>query len=64
MNRLKDYCINITDGEHGSVKDNQNGAYYLLSNKNILDSKIVISKNDRKISEKDYGLTSNLVTLL
>lgn len=54
MNKLKDYCINITDGEHGSVQDDENGTYYLLSNKNIIDSKIVISENDRRISEKDY----------
>ena len=30
---LKNICLNITDGEHGSVKDDKNGNYYYLSNK-------------------------------
>ena len=35
MAKLEDYCLNITDGEHGSVVDDNNGEYYLLSNKKI-----------------------------
>ena len=47
-------CINITDGEHGTVKDDPNGKYFLLSNKNILNGGIVITNNDRKISKASF----------
>ena len=54
MAKLEDYCLNITDGEHGSVVDDNNGEYYLLSNKNMIDGEIVITSNDRKISEENF----------
>lgn len=50
MTKLRECCLNITDGEHGSVTDDINGTCFLLSNKNIIDGKIVISDNDRRIS--------------
>ena len=53
--KLGDYCLNITDGEHGTVVDDTNGDYYLLSNKNIIDNKIVISNADRKINEETFN---------
>lgn len=52
--KLGDYCLRITDGEHGTVIDDVNGDYYLLSNKNIVDNKIVITEFDRKINEETY----------
>ena len=52
--KLSDYCINITDGEHGSVEDAPNGEYYLLSNKNIINGEVIITPSDRKISEDSY----------
>lgn len=52
--KLSDYCINITDGEHGSVIDAPNGEYYLLSNKNIISGEVIITPSDRKISEDSY----------
>lgn len=42
----------ITDGEHGSVKDDPNGNCFLLSNKNLINGLIRIGKNDRKINEE------------
>lgn len=57
MSKLGDFCINITDGEHGTVKDIQDiqdRRYYLLSNKNIINSKIQIDGSDRTISKADY----------
>ena len=54
MAKLEEYCLNITDGEHGSVIDDNNGKYYLLSNKNMIDGEIVITSNDRKISEESF----------
>lgn len=55
MSKLKTYCYNITDGEHGSVKDDKNGRYFLLSNKNIINGEIVFDDFDRKISEIDFN---------
>jgi type I restriction enzyme S subunit len=47
--KLKDVCIQITDGVHNTVIDNPNGEYYLLSCKNIKNRNISISNQDRKI---------------
>jgi type I restriction enzyme S subunit len=55
MIKLKDLCINITDGEHGSVKDDVNGIYFLLSNKNIINGNLVINQlEDRRISKESF----------
>lgn len=54
MNKLSEYCINITDGEHGTVIDDLSGEYFLLSNKNIIDGKIEITSDDRIISKESY----------
>ena len=58
--KINDLAINVTDGEHGSVKNDIHGEYYLLSNKNINNSKILISNNDRKISEKSFNKINRL----
>ena len=49
--KLKDLTLHITDGEHATVVDTPNAPYYLLSNKNIVDGNIVITKEDRTISK-------------
>ena len=54
MSKLSEFCIKITDGEHGSVKDDENGSYYFLNNNNITDQGIIISQNDRRISKSDF----------
>ena len=54
MDKLENYCLNITDGEHGSVTDDNNGKYYLLSNKNMINGEIIITSDDRKISEESF----------
>ena len=50
MSKLKEYCLRITDGEHGTVIDDPLGECYLLSNKNIIDGEIIITDADRKIN--------------
>ena len=55
MNKLKNYCEYITDGEHGSVTWDLNGSAYLLSAKNLVNGKIVITPDDRKMSDKDFS---------
>lgn len=54
MDKLENYCLNITDGEHGTVIDDNNGKYYLLSNKNMINGEVVITSEDRKISEESF----------
>lgn len=59
MSKLKNYCLNITDGEHGSVKDDSLGNYYLLSNKNIINGEIIFDSSDRKISKDTFNKLIN-----
>ena len=61
--KLGEIASHITDGEHGSISDDMQGAYYLLSNKNIVDGNIVITNDDRKISQESF-LKINKRTLL
>ena len=43
----------LKDGTHGSYESVQQGAW-LLSAKNIINNRVVITSNDRKISENDF----------
>ncbi|WP_406615792.1 hypothetical protein ACJA25_00805 [Mycoplasmopsis hyopharyngis] len=52
--KLNDICINITDGTHSTVIDDENGSNYLLSCKNIKGGKIFINDNDRKINNNTF----------
>ena len=52
--KLKNLSLHITDGEHGSVIDDPNGEYYLLSNKNIVSGNIKIDNKDRIISKESF----------
>lgn len=52
---LNNLCLNITDGEHASVQNDEEGKYYLLSNKNIINGQIVITNNERKISYETFA---------
>ena len=52
---LNNLCINITDGEHASVENDEAGKYFLLSNKNIINGQIVITNKERKISHETFA---------
>ena len=54
--RLISFCINITDGEHGTVKNDPKGACFLLANENIIDGYITLTGSDRKISRSTFDL--------
>lgn len=54
MSKLKEYCINITDGEHGSVKEDLSEEYYFLNNNNITSNGIIIKPDDRRISITEF----------
>ena len=51
VKKLNDICLNITDGTHSTVKDDNKGSGYLLSCKNVKDGKIIFDENDRKIND-------------
>ncbi|UXT29712.1 restriction endonuclease subunit S [Staphylococcus aureus] len=51
--KLEDTLEFIKDGTHGT-HENVNKGPWLLSAKNIKNNKIIISSDDRKISESDY----------
>lgn len=50
--KLNDVCLNITDGTHATVQDDNNGTCHLLSCKNIKNNRVNISINDRRINEQ------------
>jgi len=52
--KLSEISLNVTDGEHGTVKDDNNGNYFLLSCKNIKNGLINITSNERKINEESF----------
>lgn len=54
MSKLIDYCLNITDGEHGTIERAGGSDYYLLSAKNLVNGRVAIFENDRKISDADF----------
>ena len=51
IKKIKDISKNVTDGVHSTVIDDKNGSGFLLSCKNIKNSKISFSNDDRKISQ-------------
>lgn len=51
---LNNLCLNITDGEHGTIQNDNDGRYFLLSNKNIINGQIIISDADRRINKEWY----------
>lgn len=61
--KLADYCLRITDGEHCTVKDDAQGGYFLLSNKNIVDSRIVIGSNERRINKMTFDKINKRIQL-
>lgn len=50
--KLKECTLNITDGTHSTVIDDENGSCFLLSCKNIKNGNIIIGDKERKISEE------------
>ena len=44
----------IKDGTHGTHQDSEDGEYYLLSAKNVLNGKINYDDSDRRISKNEF----------
>ncbi len=51
---LREVCKNVTDGEHGTVPCEVGSPYYLLSAKNLLNGKIILTDNERTISKQSF----------
>lgn len=56
---LKHVCLNITDGEHNTVINDNSGNHFLLSSKNIKNGNINITDEDRRISESTAKKINN-----
>lgn len=52
--KLKDVCLQITDGVHNTVIDDPNGEYFLLSCKNIKNGNIIVGNQERRISLETF----------
>ena len=50
--KLRDVCVQITDGVHNTVYDNTEGDYFLLSCKNIKNGVVYIGDKERRIDKK------------
>lgn len=51
---MREVCKNVTDGEHGTVPCEVGSPYYLLSAKNLLNGKIILTDNERTISKQSF----------
>ena len=54
MSKLKDCCLNITDGEHNTVTKDFNTGYFLLANQNMINGSVLFSCEDRQISKSSF----------
>lgn len=61
--KLSEISLNVTDGEHGTIKDDNNGKYYLLSCKNIKNGLINITSNERIINEESFNKIQKRIRL-
>ena len=48
-------CNKITDGVHNTVKDDEQGDFYLLSCKNIKGGSITVGDNERRINQETFN---------
>ena len=61
--KLSEISLNVTDGEHGTVKDDKSGKYFLLSCKNIKNGNINITSSDRAINEESFNKIQKRIKL-
>ncbi|QOR61204.1 restriction endonuclease subunit S [Sulfurovum sp. ST-21] len=51
---LKDIVTKLGDGLHGTPKYDETGDYYFINGANLLDNKIFIKDNTKKINKSEY----------
>jgi type I restriction enzyme S subunit len=52
--KLGEIATRIGDGLHGTPKYDENGEYYFINGSNLINGKIVINSNTRKVDEIEY----------
>ena len=52
--KLGEVATRIGDGLHGTPKYDNNGEYYFINGSNLIDGKIVINANTKKVSEQEF----------
>jgi type I restriction enzyme S subunit len=50
----KDVVTKLGDGLHGTPIYNDNGEYYFINGSNLVDGKIVINSNTKKVTEEEF----------
>jgi len=50
----KDVVAKLGDGLHGTPIYDDNGEYYFINGSNLVDGKIVINSNTKKVTEEEY----------
>jgi len=50
----KDVVTKLGDGLHGTPKYDDNGEYYFINGSNLVDGKIVINSNTKKVTEEEF----------
>ena len=52
--RLEELCSKIGDGIHGTPKYDENGDYYFINGNNLLNGRILIKSDTKKVNEKEF----------
>ncbi len=50
----KDVVTKLGDGLHGTPNYDENGEYYFINGSNLVDGKIVINSNTKKVTEEEF----------
>ena len=50
----KDAVTKLGDGLHGTPNYDDNGEYYFINGSNLVDGKIVINSNTKKVTEEEF----------
>ena len=66
--KLIDVAERIGDGLHGTPEYDENGEYYFINGSNLINGKIVVSSNTKRVNETEYlkhkkALSENTILL-
>ncbi|MCC5930793.1 MAG: restriction endonuclease subunit S [Cyclobacteriaceae bacterium] len=66
--KLVDVAKRIGDGLHGTPKYDENGEYYFINGSNLINGKIVVNSNTKRVNETEYlkhkkALSENTILL-
>jgi type I restriction enzyme S subunit len=52
--QLQDVVSKLGDGLHGTPKYDENGEYFFINGNNLVDGKVVIKENTKRVSVEEY----------